>query len=369
MCQWMNMSNNCKYILWVKQHTDIGGQYSVKYWISQLLFKLPTDFSWISDFKWGVRSPDALLIMGLWLQNVESSQRTQWKWQQRGILCVHSSSWTLSDGGKSPLKSNCLFVSLTVFLKNIVGFFTETFITNKLKGCPCPGEGVRIHAPAIEADNPALQCQEAMASSLTHKNNFIFLGRGSLLSLLPFCPCRFSVGVPDPCAEWRDETGFPELQRGGRGGWSELSTLEVRLCSQSQSPAPLLCYCPTYLRLGQPGEDLLHMWCFLTHMLNSSKMCYTIRCLQYNYTRGQLGPTHLNISFMFLLYSSMSRGLYPYKYQNFLRFLSYFSLLLANPLESFALCVVELFLCSLSLAATGIPFLFVFQVSILKKGK
>lgn len=148
-----------------------------------------------------------------------------------------------------PWSSTAFLVSLTVFLKKYkVSFLTETFITNKLKGCPCPGRGVRVRTLAIEADTPALQCQEATANSLTHKNNFIFLGRGSLLSLLPLCPCRFSAGVPDPCAEQRDEAGFPELQRGGQGGWSELSTPEVRLCSQSQSPALLLCCCPTYLR-------------------------------------------------------------------------------------------------------------------------
>jgi len=87
-----------------------------------------------------------------------------------------------------------------------------------LKRCPCPGERARLHALTVEADSPTLQRQEATANSLTHKNNFIFLGRGSLLSLLPLCPCRFSTGVPDPCAERRDEAGFPELQRGGQGG-------------------------------------------------------------------------------------------------------------------------------------------------------
>lgn len=207
-----------------------------------------------------------------------------------------------------------------------------------------------------------------MTNSHTHKNNFIFLGRGSLLSLLPLHPCRFSAGIPDPCAERRDEAGFPELQRGGQGGCPELSTPKVWLCSQNKSPAPLLWCCPTYLRLGQPSEDWLHTRCFLTHMLNSTKTGSTIRFFRYNYVSGELGPTHLNISLFSFSYSSMSP--YSCKYKNFLRyFLSCFCLSLANPLESFAVCTVELFLCGLSLAATGKPFLFVFQVSILKKGK
>lgn len=154
-----------------------------------------------------------------------------------------------------PWSSAAFLLSLTGFLKKYkVSFFRETFITNKLKGCPRPGEGVKLRTLAIETDDPALQCQEATANSLTHKNNFIFLGRGSLLPLLFLC---FSAGVPDPCAEQRDEAGFPELRRGGQGGWSGLSTPEIWLCSQSQSPAPLTCYCPTYLRFGRPGEDVL----------------------------------------------------------------------------------------------------------------
>lgn len=149
-------------------------------------------------------------------------------------------------------------------------------MNNKLKGCLWPGGGVWIFALAIKTENPALQCQQKSFNSFIHKNNFIFLWRGNLPSSLLLCLYRFSAGVSDLHAEQRDEAGFSELRRGGKGGWPELSTHKVWLCSQSWSPSPLLCCCLTNLQLCQPGEDSLHSWCFLTHVSNISKICSTI---------------------------------------------------------------------------------------------
>lgn len=128
--------------------------------------------------------------------------------------------------------STVLFVSLTVF-------FSQAFIANKLKECLCPGGGVRICALAIKAHNPSLQCQEEGSNSFIHKNNFIFLWRGNILSLLLLCLYPFSADVPNLHAEQRDEAGFPELWRGGQGGWLELSVHKAWLCSQSWSSSPL----------------------------------------------------------------------------------------------------------------------------------
>lgn len=114
---------------------------------------------------------------------------------------------------KSLLKFNCL----SCFSHSL---FSQTFITNKLKGCLCPVGGVRIRALAVKADNPALQSWQEMSNSFIHKNNFTFLWRGSLLSLLLLCLYHFSAGVPD-------------LQRSDRGraeGWGRiLRTLEERV--------------------------------------------------------------------------------------------------------------------------------------------
>lgn len=90
---------------------------------------------------------------------------------REGFYCLHGSSWALSVEGKAPLKCSCLscFSPSLSQKKKEVSFFTGTFITNKLKGCPCPGEVVRLHSLSIMAGNSALQHQKATVNCLSHK--------------------------------------------------------------------------------------------------------------------------------------------------------------------------------------------------------
>lgn len=166
---------------------------------------------------------------------------------------------------KISLMFNCL-VSLTVF-------FSQAFITNKLKGCLCLGGEVRICALAIKADNPALQCQQERFNSFSHKSNFTFLWRGSLLSLLPF-PLPLLCRHPWPPCRTGGGGRIPRTLRvrTGRVTW----TFHAQGVTVSWSPSPLFCYCLTYLQLCQLGEDIPHSWCFLTHMSNISKICSSI---------------------------------------------------------------------------------------------
>lgn len=290
-------------------------------------------------------------------------------------VCVSPLGVDLTDENL-PWSSTAFLFYLTVFLKNIYSAFPQRpLLVTNWKVVHTLGNRLRYTLwlsrqktlIARRGWRQLSNVRKQRPTPLPTKIIFFFLSeRKSALFASPL-PLPLLCRRPWPCAEWRDEAGFPELWREGQGGWFELSTPKIWLCSQRQNPAPLLC-CPKYLGLGQTGEDLLHMWCFLTCILNSSTICSTVRYLQYNYTTDELGPKHFNISLSFYCYSTTT--LYLCKYQNFLcYFLSYFSLLLANLLESFALCVAEQFLCGLSLAVTKIPFLFVFQVSILKKGK
>lgn len=129
----------------------------------------------------------------------------------------------MTPPGVCSMKENLSWCS-TVFPASFTVFFSQVFITNKLKGCLCLGGEVRICALAIKADNPALQCQQERFNSFSHKSNFSFLGRGSLLSSLPLpLLCRHPW---PPC---RAERGgrIPRTLGWGWRGWPELSMHKV----------------------------------------------------------------------------------------------------------------------------------------------
>lgn len=147
---------------------------------------------------------------------------------------MHDSSWSLFNGGKSLLKFNCLSCfSHSLFSRGFYCQQTERVPVSWRRGQDACSGHQGTHSPA-------LQCQQESSNSFIHKNNFIFLWRGNILSLLLLCLYHFSAGVLDLHAEQRDEAGFSELWRGGQGGWPELSTHKVWRCSQSWSPNLLL---------------------------------------------------------------------------------------------------------------------------------
>lgn len=184
--------------------------------------------------------------------------------------------------------------------------FFHFFIANKLKGCLCPGGGVRIHALAIKAHNPALQCQQERSNSFIHKIFFFLMKRkyivfASSLPLPLLCRCPLP-----PCrAEGWGRILRTLEGRAGRVTWTFYAQ-DVTVLTELKSKSPL-CYCLTYLQLCQLGRHPSFMVLPYSHVKYHQDFLHYLT--GYNYCRGELGPTHLNIILCSYFFSSISARL------------------------------------------------------------